>query len=632
MPKRSRSHELEELSVARFNDLLPAKWVSHAKLPDYGIDREVEIFDSDGNSTGLTFLVQLRATDNAELADRVVLETDELAYYGQLDLPVIVARYCSATNGFFWQWDTVIRSRVKLGDGQASVTYRFAEAESWDAETPQAIQRTLEVRRALGRYPQSAAVPVRLDLSALPANAQYPVERALGRAITQCAGALTRPREVRLVEVEILPKRDFLAVRIDAVTSVTFDLPDADPETIATSALYALTRLFSRKGLVRQAEVIAHAILARGTPHHSEDLALSACHALAGDPEAMVELAILNGFHRQTVGYPTILFELARSSRDDATRDRAADRFFTAAIEAAADGGAASMAAIHYSIGNHYRRPGCDLKALRHYNIARRMRPAYLQTDYFLRELGGILYEAGHPRCAVEAYRAAQAANDDPFTAFLLGDALLRSGKIGEAAIQFEGAIARHPPGDLVQEAELKRLACIWLRDETGADDVPVRRRQAYAAMNPQGIDTLDRLLGIVREIDGLNPLAHFNLGILRSRTHASPEAIPHFLTCAFMQPGDIEAWANAAICAFNSGQSELLTAILTVAVRQAGADAYDRLRADLGAQGASDETLAALDTVAVALIGEAQSSDAGAFTMRMLDGDAFEALTILDP
>ncbi|QAY77255.1 DUF4365 domain-containing protein [Sphingosinicella sp. BN140058] len=237
MPKRSRSHELEELSVARFNALLPAKWVSRAKLPDYGIDREVEVFDEEGNSTGLTFLVQLRATDSAELGDRVVLETDELDYYRQLDLPVIVARYSSLYDSFFWQWDITIRSRVRPKEGQSSVTYRYKKTELWGEATPAAIRRTLEVRRALSSYPQGAAVPVRLDLSRLPPEMHYATERVLGQAIAHCAGVLTRPRDTRLVQVDIVPEVDFLAVRIDTIASVTFDLPSADAGLIANSAL-----------------------------------------------------------------------------------------------------------------------------------------------------------------------------------------------------------------------------------------------------------------------------------------------------------------------------------------------------------------------------------------------------------
>lgn len=630
MPKRTRSHVLEELSIARFNDLLPAKWVSRPKLPDYGIDREVEIFNPDGNSTGLSFLVQLRATDNAEIADRVVLETDELAYYAQLDLPVLVARYGSAENSFYCQWDSVIRARVSLGEGQATVTYRFSEVERWGQETPAAIQRMLEVRRALANYPQGAAVPVRLDLSRLPPASRYPVERALGKAIGDCSGALTRPRETRLVEVDIVSEEGFLAVQFDAVASVTFNLPGADPDLIANSALYALAKLFLHKGLVRQAEMVARTILARGSPHHSENLALSACQALAADPGPLVELAILNGFHYQGAAYGAVLFEISRSRRDDAAKNEASDRFFAAALDVAE--GADSIASVHYSIGQHYRGPATRLRSLHHYNRARHLRPAYLTTSYFLRDLGGLLYESGRQRCAAVAYRAALPASQDPIQPLLLGDALLLSGELAEAEQLFAIVAAEHPRGVVVQEAELKRLVCEWLRGELGLDRVPLRRREAYAAMSPDGSDSAEQRWAVVRALDGLNPLAHFNLGIRCRDAGRAHDAVPHFLACAFVQPGDVEAWSNAASSAFASHQGELVLGILAVAVERNGAEAYDRLRADLEAAGIDAEALAELDTVALTLIGESQASDPAAFTMRLLNGDGFETLTIIDP
>ena len=85
MPTRARSHILEEQSVRRFGDVLPSGWVYRGKAPDYGIDGEVEIFNADGSSTGFSFNVQLRATDDAARVDRVRLEVDELDYYRSLE-------------------------------------------------------------------------------------------------------------------------------------------------------------------------------------------------------------------------------------------------------------------------------------------------------------------------------------------------------------------------------------------------------------------------------------------------------------------------------------------------------------------------------------------------------------------
>ena len=78
MSRRPRSHQVEDISSRRLEDRLPAAWVSRTVSPDYGVDREVEIFTNGGDATGLKFAVQLKATDQVESAEKVVLKVSLL--------------------------------------------------------------------------------------------------------------------------------------------------------------------------------------------------------------------------------------------------------------------------------------------------------------------------------------------------------------------------------------------------------------------------------------------------------------------------------------------------------------------------------------------------------------------------
>lgn len=631
MPKRSRSHELEELSVARFNDLLPSKWVSRAKLPDYGIDREVEIFDDEGESTGLMFLVQLRATDDPQRADRVRLEVDEAEYYRKLDLPVAIARYCSVTNDFLWQWASTISSKTRLEAEQTSFTYRFQERERWTDATPAEIRRTLEVRRILTSFPAGAAMPVRLNLDALPAADRYVVARSMTEALAQSGGALVLVHGApRPVEVLVMPEPKWLAVEIDTVASVTFDFPEANAEEIVTCTLYALARLLQRGRLPRQAEAVARVILARGLPHQDQDLAFTACQALAADLQALVELAIINDFHDQTSPlYSAVLLTMIHAPQVGDERRSAVNKFFAAALNAARASGSVREAAVHYSIGNFYRKQDTFSRALWNYNRARHLRPAYMTAGYFVREVAGLLFEARHYTCAVDCYETAIKIEKDPWLDFLLGDALMFAGRIKEAQLYFEKSAAQGATGLPVEEAVLKQLTCAWLIDEAGADTVPRRRLEADRMMRADGDDGVEVLRNVVAEVDGLNPLARYNLGIALSRGKETREALGNFLTCALVQPGDVVAWANAAICAIALKEDAVVLAILSVAINRAGAEAYDRLRSDLLSQGATSQTIERLDTLALSLIEKTAGSSSKDFTLRMLVGDTYETLTI---
>lgn len=162
MPKRPRSHQVEDLSVRRFEERLPTSWVSRQVVPDYGIDREVEIFTDNGEATGLKFAVQLKATDNHKRADRVRLKVDLIKYLLSLESAAIVVRYDASADIIRWEWASKIFSKVELTEDQQSFTHRFSNSDIWNGETPQKIQRSLNARRTLANYSPSFPMPVRL--------------------------------------------------------------------------------------------------------------------------------------------------------------------------------------------------------------------------------------------------------------------------------------------------------------------------------------------------------------------------------------------------------------------------------------------------------------------------------------
>lgn len=634
MPTRARSHILEEQSIRRFRDALPPGWVYRGKAPDYGVDGEVEIFNADGCSTGLSFNVQLRATDDALRADRVRIETDELDYYRSLDVPTAVVRYASPDGSLFWQWASNIASRADIAEHQHTVTYRFGENERWSELTPAAIRRTLEVRRLLASFSPSKPVPLRVDLSRIPPAERYPMDRAIARAIADSRGSLVRAGSVAAdVEAFVRIEPNFLAVSIDTITGVTFDLRDPTPDDYIAAVLYALVRLFRRQRLLRQAEALALLLTERGLGHPDQDLAFDACVALSRDLPALVRLAIINGLHAEGPMHALIAMTIARAPQDDESRHAAMDAFFEASLAAARAVGPTSEAAAHYSVGNFYRNQRDLARAVHHYNRARHLRQAYLEADYFLRELAGVLFLGGHYRLARRFYsEALRLIPDDPDLDFLLGDALLLSGLVTEARLHFDAALARVPFPWLLREAELKIMVCDHLIASTRSDVVPRERAEASRALRPDGHDSAEHLEYLLRDVDAFQPLARFNLGITRAHEGNRVAALNHFLICAFIQPQDIPAWANAAICAIGLGDEALLLRIMSTAIHHMGADAYDHFRADIAAQGAPPESLALLDEMAMQLLEESECSSGDSFTLRLLDGDTYQTMAILGP
>lgn len=629
MPKRVRSHELEEESVRRFKDALPPKWIYRTQTPDYGIDGSVEIFNSDGESTGLSFLVQLRATDDSSQADRVRLKTDELKYYQQFDHLVAVVRYCSSTNGFFWQWAHIISAKADISDGQESATYKFCEDERWTEGVPTQIQRTLDVRRALANFPASAAIPIRLDLEPVRAEDRYKIERAFAQAITASKGKLTRVSgKPRPIEIMVRAEPIFLSVRIDQLASITFDLIEPTANDFVNSALYAIVFLLGEARLPAQAEDVARLLIEYGQPHPQEKMAFAACQALANDLLSLVSLAKINGFQHQTsLSYGLIISMLAHAAQDDETRRRAMNEFFESALKYAQETASGSEAATHYSIANFYRNHKDTLRSVTHYNRARKLRPSYLKTYYFLRELAGVLYESRRYLMATHFYRQAAGLDDDPVLRFLLGDALMQSGRVGEAEASFRDVVANCKIHNIVIEAELKAEICAWLVKETGSTNVRCRRFEAKNLFETVGDYSPGPVETILSEVDSLNPLARFNYGVSLERRGKKIEALYNFLLCAFVHPSDIEAWKNASICALSVKNLALLWKIITVSIQYNGSEFYDRLREDLISQGAI--FIVELDNMVLSILESKKEDLEEEFTLRFIDEEDRHRFTV---
>ena len=631
MPIRARSHILEELSISRFKDALPDGWVYRPKTPDYGIDGEVEIFDEGGCSTGLSFNVQLRATDDDTRADRVSLELDELDYYRSLELPTAVVRYGSPNNSIFWEWGANIASRLKTNEGQKTATYRFNSGDLWSETTPAKIRRTLEVRRSLATFPPNRPVPLRIDLSAIPASNRYQIDRAIAGAIADSNGALARAANTpSMVEAFVRVEPSFLAVGIDTLTSVTFDLQDPTPNDYLASTFYALSRIFLKQRLHRQAESLARLLVSREIAHHNEDLAVDVCLALSSDLPALARLAIINGLHADGSRHAMIAMTIGMVPQSEESRREARELFFDATLAAAGSVGSGSEAAAHYSIGNAYRSESDFSHAIFHYNRARHLRPAYLQTDYFVRELAGLLFMSGHFVAAKQFYQeAARLDPDDPELTFLLGDALLLSGAISEARQHFENARVHCTAQRMQREAELKIMVCDCMVAQLGAETLPRRKSDANHILGPDGAESLEVLEHLLANVDVLHPLARYNLGITQARAGEHESALHHFLACAFIQPQDIDAWTNAAICVLNLRDEVLLLGVLSTAIHHMGADAYDRFRSNIAANGMETDRLAIFDEIAMQLLEESESVNDGGFTIRMLDGDKYHAMSV---
>ncbi|MFZ3005814.1 MAG: DUF4365 domain-containing protein [Phenylobacterium sp.] len=613
MPQRPRSHQLEDISLNRFRDLVPPAWVVRERSRDYGLDLEVEVFTEAGDATGLFFYVQVRATDDPNSARKLRFDVDQLDYFRLLDLPTAIVRYCASDDSFHLMWGF----EAPLPEGsKATQTLTFEPGQQWTAGTAGQILRTLETLRRLNHRSESAPLALAfLDDQADP-DRSYAIQSAMERLGK--LGFVTPVHETSPVTLEVHSSEQGLTLRIDRFAEVDVEDPGPDPTDLTTLLGWSAIQLLRRLGLKGAANRLVRSLTAAGFAPPTRPLALAGALALLPDVAAAVDLACQAGLQDNQDEAYFILTAAIHSvglSPSDVESRLALCR---EALEChARNGDVTAQAATTYSIGNTLRAADRFAEAVAWYNRALKLRPAYADAAYFWSELGGCFYMRRKFRAAARAYERALALEPDTRLQLLAADALLGGGEPSLAAELFDLA-SEDPTAGSPGEAWLKGEFCRRLAAERGASfERPIRILGPLWAR--AGIDgDWDAIIAI----DPLDPLANFNEGVALGAGGKNGDAFWRFLAVALMQPGDVEAWSNAVGCALSVG-ADHTSAALHLALFHCSRAAYDRLRKQLVDQGRR-ELLPDLDAAVRDILEEATSSSRSTLAIRLFDGERF--------
>lgn len=605
---------------------MPPSWVVRRKDQDYGVDLEVEIFDDDGTATGLIFLVQVRATDNPKGADRISLQVDQLSYFRNLDVPVLVARYLSEPESWFVEW--AFNMGFGLAERQASFTHRFTPSNRWTSDKPRIIRRTLEVLRMLNHRPSPRRIGIRIDPTGMDASTRYAIESAVEDVIEATSEVTYLSENTRDFAVDLRRDCELLRLELDCVASATFASADWERHELKRRIIYGLILICRARQLDTIASAIAAAALRQRLDPQSRQVAIEAAAALAPDLEAVVQLALLGRLHEEHDGlYAGLIAFLLRTPASRSARSRAIKAFYFAAIESAATVTPEREGAVRYSLANYLRGTEELNLALREYTLAKRLRPSYLTTDYFLHEVGVCLFDLGRHRCARTAYQRSVDAGCDTQRALIhLADASLFSGDLTSARATYERA-SEGEDQLATAEAMIKAGTCDWLAELVGSENLATERSPASVGPELSESDLLD----VITNVHGLDRVAHYELGVIKASQSLWQQAIGHFLAAAIADDQDFDAWTNAIICAWNIGQPDFIIGIISTAVARAGRGAFDRLRETLIGQEAHPEMLAGLEEIFRQIAGDVRQAHANDITLRALREAHYDVTVIAE-
>ncbi len=265
--------------------------------------------------------------------------------------------------------------------------------------------------------------------------------------------------------------------------------------------------------------------------------------------------------------------------------------------------------------------------AISHLNAARRLRPAYMRSAYFLAEIGRALYGEARYRKAAVFYRLSYDLEPGPGIKHFLADALMLGGVLAEAET-FYRELHDEVGRDAISEIVLKGTLCAALQKDLKIAVAPAGEAAGRAwnwAATEATLENEEALLQTLRCDNVFNPLANFNLGALRSRMGRHQDASGSFLACAFRQSGDIEAWRNAVLAAMRSSDSLLAVTVVDCALRMGGLAVRDALRAEVASQSVDEAQILAWDAVLKAAQDGISKSGEGVLFRMLLDDEGEE-------
>lgn len=202
---RHRSHLLEEESFFELRKLFPKEWVIREKPKDYGIDVEIEVFNSNGKYTGLVFWIQLKATESKKRKDHRALrmsisKINQLASY---EIPVALFRYNARNKEFYFEW--IVRYRF-LSSSLKNKTFNieFEDHHLWSENSMIEIISYLKKREDYNKG--SYSFPIRGFVNEI--NVSHKVTRKLATAISmnEPLVKIVRDRYASDIEINLLKK------------------------------------------------------------------------------------------------------------------------------------------------------------------------------------------------------------------------------------------------------------------------------------------------------------------------------------------------------------------------------------------------------------------------------------------
>lgn len=589
LPRRTRAHILEELSVDKFKKSLPLEWVYRTPTHDYGIDGEVEVFDEDGLSTGIKFLVQLKATDDKveKKALKLRMAIEKLNYFKQLDTPILIVRYLAQTDFIYCRWFHSLNPTTDT-KAEKSFVMQFSEDCKWSENSSKYLLDQLKSYKNFGS--KQLSKPTIVDISILTHTglgmySAHFVSNLISSAKENesiFAFKIKLPKEPTTPTFIEIHGNDYY-VNLGGVGSFrgTFGTLNNKSDTLALVAdiNVSIALLLQSLGHTKEAEVHFNNSIITSTIKNKGMILVSyvKCkidqRATLDALEFIEHLAVnYNVFKNGLIHEIQLSLGLITGLSVGAEINKVKYVYETL-ISAAPLEANLFRATAYYNIGNFLSAKHEHRLAVRYYLKAARENPDYKKRIYWLEELAGLFFLIRKYKASSKLYDSLVKIKDTPEIKVLLADSLFLSGSFEMSLKLLDESIPYLEKRNSIWC--LKKWLLDTLVDGLGIKNQVIGRP---ATQNFIKNSSEEEVWEYIENVNALCPECWFFIATKFAVNEKYSKACTSFLLSAFSDENYKDTWMKALQCSFRIEDLTVFNHLVEIVVSKFGSETISEL------------------------------------------------------
>jgi tetratricopeptide (TPR) repeat protein len=580
LPRRTRTHILEDLSVRKFESLLPGEWIYRIPSHDYGIDGEVEIVNSQGYTTGKKFLVQLKATDekNVTKSLKLRMKNKSLNYFKQLKTPILIVRYLASSDSIYTRWHYSLNPNDDT-KAEKSFCMSFQEKDKWTERSAEKILNDIDAYHLLNQQVLRNPIDVAISIDSRSSLSNFTVQFAskliesAKHSQSPFAFSITPSVNEQSTSFIKIFKKEFY-VNLGGVGSFRANFnPPSSPEDLApiiANIYVGLAVILQNLNHIREAEELYDNYLETSNYSDKEFVVLSYITTKVQLKKISDVLDYIVKMERKATldskdGVKVTLVALATLTR--LVPKKQVEFLVTTyleLIEIAHD--PFICATYYYNIGNCLKHEDRYREAIRYYIKAAKANPDYKLRTYWIKELAGLFFLIGKYSISSELYSQAIQSEGTPENHVLYADSLMLAGKYKQALEELDEYRSKLK----IRDSEWC-LKAVCLEYTINKLEIEEQIRQGNAGQEFLKKASEEELHYYLKNNNALCPDTQYFIATKLSKKEQFEEACFCFLLSAFADEHYKPAWLDAIACAFNTQDNCLFMHVIEVASRKFG-------------------------------------------------------------